>query len=116
MQGLILPFIARADTRACTSGLTKAGANQRSSLVERHEPQKLVQLLDVRLADEGTGEAGILRMLERILRYSVNTWDQGFMHKLSASTNPIGVISEYVLSVLNANVCGLWCLKSYESY
>ena len=86
------------------------------SLVERHEPQKLIQLLDVQLVDEGKGEAGVLSVLEHILRYSVNTWDQGFMHKLSSSTNPIGVISEYVLSVLNANVSGLPCLKSNESH
>ena len=96
--------------------MTSAGASERSSLVERHEPQKLVQLLDFHLTDEGMGEAGFLSVLERILRYSVNTWDQGFMHKLSSSTSPIGVISEYVLSVLNANVSGPYCLKSYELY
>lgn len=96
--------------------MTKAGANQRLSPVERHEPQKLVQLLDIQLVDQGKGEAGVLSVLERILRYSVNTWDQGFMHKLSSSTNPIGVISEFVLSVLNANVSGHHCFKSNESY
>lgn len=28
-------------------------------------------------------------MVERVLRYSVNTWDQGFMDKLYASTNAV---------------------------
>lgn len=39
-----------------------------------------------------------------MLRYSVNTWHQGFMDKLYASTNPPGVAAELVLSALNANV------------
>lgn len=43
-------------------------------------------------------------LVDRILRYSVNTWDQGFMHKLSGSTNAVGVVSELILAVLNANV------------
>jgi len=38
------------------------------------------------------------------LKYSVNTWDQGFVHKLSKSTNPVGVVSELILAVLNVNV------------
>lgn len=96
--------------------MTRAGADQRLSLVERQEPQKLAQLLDVQFVDQGKGEADVLSVLERILRYSVNTWDQGFMHKLSSSTNPIGVISEYVLLVLNANVSDLHCLRSNESH
>lgn len=55
-------------------------------------------------------------VLKHILRYSVNTWDQGFMHKLSSSTNPTGVISEYILSVLDVNVSGLPYLKLNESH
>ena len=50
------------------------------------------------------GKAGLLDLVERTLQYSVNTWDQGFMDKLYASTNPVGVISELVLGVLNTNV------------
>ena len=43
-------------------------------------------------------------ILKKILQYSVNTWHQGFLHKLYASTNPIGVVSELILAVLNTNV------------
>lgn len=39
-----------------------------------------------------------------MLKYSVNTWDQGFMDKLYASTNAVGVVSELLLAVLNTNV------------
>jgi glutamate decarboxylase len=39
-----------------------------------------------------------------VLRYSVNTWDRGFLDKLYSSTNAVGVASDLVLSVLNTNV------------
>ncbi|KAJ4292950.1 Glutamate decarboxylase 2 [Collariella sp. IMI 366227] len=42
--------------------------------------------------------------IQDVLKYSVNTWDQGFMDKLYASTNPVGVATELLLGVLNANV------------
>ena len=42
--------------------------------------------------------------LEKILQYSVNTWDQGFLDKLYASTDAVGVASELILAVLNTNV------------
>lgn len=43
-------------------------------------------------------------MVQDVLKYSVNTWDQGFLDKLYASTNAVGVVSELLLSVLNTNV------------
>lgn len=49
------------------------------------QPDKLVTLFDV------------------ILKNSVNTWHQGFLDKLYASTNPIGLISDLLLSALNTN-------------
>lgn len=39
-----------------------------------------------------------------MLRYSVNTWSDGFLDKLYASTDPVGVASDLLLSVLNTNV------------
>jgi glutamate decarboxylase len=66
-----------------------------------------VKLLGFQLPQEGKGKDGLLSIVERILQYSVNTWDRGFMHKLSASTNAVGVVSELVLTVLNANVIAL---------
>lgn len=43
-------------------------------------------------------------MIERVLQYSVNTWDQGFLDKLYASNTPVGVVSDIILSILNTNV------------
>lgn len=42
--------------------------------------------------------------MDKTLKYSVNTWDQGFLDKLYGSTNPVGVVSELLLGVLNTNV------------
>ena len=41
------------------------------------------------MPDKGRGQDGLLKMLEKILRYSVNTWNEGFMDKLYASTNAV---------------------------
>lgn len=42
-------------------------------------------------------------LIDKVLKYSVNTWNPGFLDKLYASNNPIGVISDLILSVLNTN-------------
>ena len=69
------------------------------------EPEELIQRLGFVLPEEGLGKAGLIEILEKLLRYSVNTWNQGFLHKLYATTNPIGVVSELILAVLNTSVC-----------
>lgn len=42
-------------------------------------------------------------LIKQTLDYSVNSWNPAFMDKLYASTDPIGVISELLLGVLNGN-------------
>lgn len=72
--------------------------------MEHHKPQKLDRLLGLDLPDTGKGQEGLLNSIRDILQYSVNTWDQGFLDKLYASTNAVGVVSELLLAVLNTNV------------
>lgn len=107
VQELIIPFIRAADKDANTKhtgrGLVIPGG-PRTTLVESHSPQKLEQLLNLQIPHEGGGKDGLLDMLRKILQYSVNTWDQGFMDKLYASTNAVGLVSELILAVLNTNV------------
>ena len=55
---------------------------------------------------EGRGVQGLAQVVRQTLEYSTNTWHQGFMDKLYASTNAVGVASELVLAVLNTNVGG----------
>ncbi|KAA8566706.1 hypothetical protein EYC84_009239 [Monilinia fructicola] len=80
------------------------GEGPRTTLLEHHDPEKLVQLLDFNLPNHGKGKDGLLSTVEQVLKYSVNTWDQGFLDKLYASTNAVGVISELILAVLNTNL------------
>ena len=80
------------------------GGGPRTALVEHHKPPKLEQLLNLQLPETGRGQEGFLESVTDILQYSVNTWDQGFLDKLYASTDAAGVASELVLAVLNTNV------------
>jgi hypothetical protein len=41
------------------------------------------------------GKRGLLDVVKQVLRYSVNTWDQGFMDKLYASTNAVSFINQF---------------------
>ncbi|TVY80620.1 L-aspartate decarboxylase dtxS4 [Lachnellula suecica] len=108
VQSLIIPFIRSADEDASTKhtghGLQVSGGAPRTALVEHHKPEKLVSLMNFDLPGDGQGKEGLLATVEQLLKYSVNTWDQGFLDKLYASTNAVGVISELLLSVLNTNL------------
>lgn len=116
VQSLIIPFIRQADEDAATKhtghGLSVPGGGPRTALVEHHKPEKLINLLNFKLPQgEGVGKDGLLDVVDKVLKYSVNTWDQGFLDKLYASTNAVGVISELLLAVLNTNVRLFWKLS-----
>ncbi|KAF2000405.1 glutamate decarboxylase-like protein 1 [Amniculicola lignicola CBS 123094] len=110
VQQLIIPFIRSADEDAATEhtghGLAVPGEGPRTALVEHHPPQKLQSLLNLKVPEKiegGEGKERLLEVVKDVLKYSVNTWDQGFMDKLYASTNAVGVVSELLLAVLNTN-------------
>ncbi|KAI9591951.1 pyridoxal phosphate-dependent transferase [Syncephalis fuscata] len=67
-------------------------------------PSELQKQIDFALPDTGLGLDGIWPLVDDTLKYSVNPWNPRFMDKLYASTNPIGVLSELLLGILNANV------------
>jgi len=48
--------------------------------------------LELDLPEESGGKDGLMVLVEKVLRFSVNTWDQGFLDKLYASTNAVGHI------------------------
>lgn len=64
-------------------------------------PADLKPIFDI--PETGTGIKGLFDQFDRILDSSVVTWNQGFLDKLYASTNPVGVASDILLSVLNTN-------------
>lgn len=70
-------------------GLAVSGGGPRTALVEQHPPKKLQELLDLRVKEERGGKEGLVEVVRKTLRYSVNTWDRGFMDKLYGSTNAV---------------------------
>jgi glutamate decarboxylase len=68
--------------------------------VEHHPPQKLRSLMDFQLPGDGKGKKGLLEVVEKVLKFSVNTWDQGFLDKLYASTNAVSVLSQIYWEIL----------------
>ncbi|EFY85052.1 glutamate decarboxylase, putative [Metarhizium acridum CQMa 102] len=109
VKSLIIPYIRAADeaTHTKATGRPQRDSNdcRRNALVEPHSPSELVECLGFSLPqNKGQGKDGLMKTIQDVLRYSVNTWDQGFLDKLTASTNAVGVVSEMVLAALNTNV------------
>jgi glutamate decarboxylase len=57
--------------------------------VDFQKPQELAQRLKFSLPNSGQGKEGLLEIIQQVLQNSVNTWDQGFLDKLYASTNAV---------------------------
>lgn len=97
----ILEYVAKADPNS--------DLYQSNSLGTYHEPSELKEKLLThhdRLDATGIKDAPLGELedvIDKVLNLSVNTWNPGFMDKLYASNNPIGVISDLILSVLNTN-------------
>ncbi|KAF2707385.1 glutamate decarboxylase 1 [Pleomassaria siparia CBS 279.74] len=109
VQALIIPFIRSADEDAQTKhlghGVSTAGhIGPRTTLVDQLAPKSLDAILNLEIPDQRAGKEGVVELIQKILTYSVNTWDQGFMDKLYASTNAVGLVSELLLATLNTNV------------
>ncbi|KAK1979407.1 pyridoxal phosphate-dependent transferase [Colletotrichum cereale] len=109
VKALIVPYIRVADEAAAQkpAGNTSVDIQgvPRNVLVDTHKPAALAEKLSFSLPErDGLGKEGLLDAVQKILSYSVNTWDQGFMDKLYASNTPVGVVSDLLLSVLNTNV------------
>ncbi|KAK9470292.1 pyridoxal phosphate-dependent transferase [Dipodascopsis tothii] len=88
----VVPYVRAADEPAARIG-------------DPISPKKLSTLIgsDLVLPEKGRGMDDFLIVLDQILKYSVVTWHPGFMDKLYASTNPIGVATDLLLSILNTN-------------
>ncbi|OLN89253.1 Glutamate decarboxylase 1 [Colletotrichum chlorophyti] len=87
VKGLIVPYIKAADDAATqkVNGNTSVNIEGVPSnvLVDTQKPETLVEKLKVSLPEgHGLGKEGLLDAVQKVLRYSVNTWDQGFMDKL----------------------------------
>lgn len=85
-----------AKTKHTGHGLRSEGGGPRTTLVEQHPPKKLESILEKELEiGEKEGKEGLLSIIQSVLKYSVNTWDQGFLDKLYASTNAVRLSYRY---------------------
>lgn len=95
----IVDYVASADANS--------GKFHPGSLGSYHEPQTLKQIFteEDKLLEKGVknDHNELFRHIDNVLKYSVNTWNPGFLDKLYALNNPIGVVSDILLSVLNTN-------------
>lgn len=94
MKTLIIPFIKSADQAAAvkhTGNLSQNSQGQAHNvLVDALSPKELVEKLAFSLPEkDGLGREGLLDTIQQVLQFSVNTWDQGFLDKLYASTNAV---------------------------
>nr|POF15320.1 l-aspartate decarboxylase dtxs4 [Quercus suber] len=77
---------------------------ERPVILDHHPPKELESLLAIPLPEEPLGKNGLFQAVDEVLKYSVNTWSQGFLDKLYASTTPVGLAADLLLSALNSNV------------
>lgn len=89
------------------SGEVGSAEYEQGTLGSYHEPQVLKEIFT---GADGISEKGLqhdqeslMRNIDNVLKYSVNTWNPGFLDKLYASNNPIGVVGDIILSLLNTN-------------
>ncbi|KAL1957976.1 hypothetical protein VTO42DRAFT_5368 [Malbranchea cinnamomea] len=104
VQSRLLQFIESADLIPEGSKQGGDGNNGIPRLVEYKKPEELQAALQLEYPASGQGPEGLLRILEKVLKYSVNTWHQGFLDKLYASTNAPGLAAELIIAALNTNV------------
>lgn len=85
----IIEYVKKADSQ--TSGTV--GTPQ--------DPKVLRELFDI--PQNGQGSNDLFEQFDTILDHSVVTWNRGFLDKLYASSNPVGIASDLLLSILNTN-------------
>jgi glutamate decarboxylase len=109
VKELLVRFIRAADESAVDRAaghlpVDKITLKPRNVLVTSTAPAALAHRLDLVMPPgEGHGKTGLIALIQDVLDCSVNTWDQGFLDKLTSSTNAVGIVSEMVLATLNTN-------------
>ena len=107
VKDLVVNFIRSADEHAPSQvrdQCCQPDGRTKSSIVDNYPPKKLQELLNFSIPDQGTGRDGLVSTARAVLKYSVNTWNQGFLDKLYASPTPVGLAADTLLTALNTNV------------
>ncbi|EEH20280.1 hypothetical protein PABG_02539 [Paracoccidioides brasiliensis Pb03] len=104
VQERLVSFIRAADHDDFSSSKAGDAPRHPSALVQYVKPEELQATMNLQIPSFGEGQRGLLRILDQVLQYSVNTWHQGFLDKLYASTNAPGLAAELIIAALNTNV------------
>lgn len=97
-----MPFIKSADDAAPERAAGGNLTSQSTVLVDSHPPKVLAERLAFSLPEkDGRGRDGLLETIQNLLKYSVNTWDQGFLDKLYSSTNAVRRMEQKSYAVIN---------------
>lgn len=83
----------------------KFAESPNGTVAKFHDPKELASenIANASITTSGQGIEGLKRSTEWLLDNSVVTWHKAFLEKLYAGTNPVGVASDMLLSVLNTN-------------
>jgi len=91
----------------------KTDAGQQGIGPHFDDPHDLYKILDLEHLDKlfetpvksnsSDSAEEMIAVFKKILHNSVNTWHPGFMDKLYASSNAVGMLADLLLSVLNTN-------------
>lgn len=100
----LLEAIRPAMAQFIQSGSDVSETRNLDQSLDARSPNKFAKAFSLNLPDEPSGIEGMMNLVNKLFDGSINTWDQKFMHKLTSSSNPIGIVSEMVLAVLNAQV------------
>lgn len=98
----IIDYIEKADPNSSKYEINSLGKYYQPSYLKDELTGHKEDELELLKGIKGDNDK-LFSKIDQILKYSVNTWNPGFLDKLYASNNPIGVISDLILSILNTN-------------
>lgn len=98
---LIINYVREIDSGKRDLGPRFDNATELYKILSLEGLEKKFQKAVQTESDDPSSE--MLEVFGKILDNSVTTWNPGFMDKLYVGSNPIGVLSDLLLSVLNTN-------------
>lgn len=98
-----LTLVLEAVTKKLVNYAKRTSDPETGSVGISDGPRELSEKLMLELPEKGQEYQGLLKDVDMLLNNSAATWNPGFLEKLYASTNPVGIASDMLLSILNTN-------------
>ncbi|KAI9294275.1 PLP-dependent transferase [Neoconidiobolus thromboides FSU 785] len=81
----------------------REGKEGGGKVVINESKKELYEILDLKFENRRIGSKELETVIEKLFKYSINPYNAKFCDKLYSGSNPIGVLSEWLLTFLNAN-------------